>query len=188
MFEMFILVMLVVFACVSVFSDNLRRSIIFLGAFSLLIALAYLHYNAPDVALAEAAIGVGLSTIMYLVALKKITVYDICYINEDVTEFNDAQINEVMSTIVRPLESFIERTEEIEPQLAYTNHSLEKILNEDSHDFIIHRKENLTYLYGDTTDPVFQDVIANMNDVITDISDIRVVFRDQEVNLNAPNE
>lgn len=188
MFEPFVLILLLVLACVSVFSDNLRRSIIFLGAFSLVIALAYLHYNAPDVALAEAAIGVGLSTIMYLVALKKISVYDICYINEDVDEFNDDQIDEIMNSIVRPLELFVERTEEIEPQLAYTNHPLKKIMKEDNHDFIIHRKGDLTYLYGDTTDPIFQDIIANMNEVITDISEVRVVFRDQEVNLDATDE
>lgn len=71
MFQSFLLLVLLALACVTVFSDNLRRSIIFLGSFSLTIALVYLHYNAPDVALAEAAIGVGLSTIMYLVALKK---------------------------------------------------------------------------------------------------------------------
>ncbi|TVP89995.1 Na(+)/H(+) antiporter subunit B [Alkalibacterium sp.] len=183
MFETFILLTLLVLACVSVFSDNLRRSIIFLGAFSLTIALAYLHYNAPDVALAEAAIGVGLSTVMYLVALKKVSVYDICYINEDVETFNDDQINEIMDTIVRPLELFIERTEEIEPQLAYTNRTLDLVMKEDDHDCLIHRKGDLVYIYGDTTDQVFQDIIANLNDVITDISDIRVVFRD-EVSLD----
>lgn len=187
MFETFILLTLLVFACVSVFSDNLRRSIIFLGAFSLTIALAYLHYNAPDVALAEAAIGVGLSTVMYLVALKKVSVYDICYVNEDVETFNDDQINEIMDSIVRPLELFVERTEEIEPQLAYTNRSLKKVMTEDEHDCLIHRKGNLTYLYGDTTDQVFQDIVANLNEVITDIEDIRVIFRD-EVSLDAADE
>ncbi|EXJ22502.1 hypothetical protein ADIAL_2088 [Alkalibacterium sp. AK22] len=179
MFETFVLLTLLVLACVAVFSDNLRRSIIFLGAFSLTIALAYLHYSAPDVALAEAAIGVGLSTIMYLVALKKVSVYDICYVNEDVEVFDDRQINEIMNSIVRPLELFVERTEEIEPQLAYTNRSLEAVMREDDHDCMIHRKGNLTYIYGDTTDQVFQDIVANLNEIITDIEDIRVIYRDE---------
>lgn len=187
MFQTFILLTLLVLACFSVLSDNLRRSILFLGAFSLTIALAYLHYNAPDVALAEAAIGVGLSTVMYLVALKKVSVYDICYVNEDVETFNDDQINEIRNSIVRPLELFVERTEEIEPQLAYTNRTLETVMREDEHDCLIHRKGDLTYIYGDTTDQVFQDIVANLNDVIKDIEDIRVIFRD-EVSLDAPDE
>lgn len=93
-----------------------------------------------------------------------------------------------METIVRPLELFLERTEEIEPQIAYTNQSLEHTVKENKHDFIIERRGNLTYLHGDTTDPVFQDIIANMNEVIKDVSEIRIVFRDQEVNTDATDE
>lgn len=181
MFQAFLLITLLVFASFSVFSDNIKRSVIYLGVFSLLMAVTYLHFNAPDVALAEAAIGVGLSTVMYLVATKKVSVYDICYVNEDVKVFDDKSIDEIMNNVVRPLEHFLERTEEIEPQLAYTNHPIEKIMREDSHDFYIHRKGQLTYLYGDSTDGVFQDIIANMDDVIRDISDIRVIYTDEVV-------
>ena len=179
MFQAFLLIALLIFASYSVFSDNIKRSVIYLGVFSLLMAVTYLHFNAPDVALAEAAIGVGLSTVMYLVATKKVSVYDICYVNEDVEVFNDKSIDEIMNNVVRPLELFLERTEEIEPQLAYTNHPIEKIMREDSHDFYVHRKGQLTYLYGESTDPIFQDIIANMNDVIRDISDIRVIYTDE---------
>ncbi|WP_423189255.1 Na(+)/H(+) antiporter subunit B [Alkalibacterium sp. f15] len=186
MFQTFLLLALLVFAIFSVFSDNIKRSVIYLGVFSLIIAVTYLHYNAPDVALAEAAIGVGLSTVMYLVATKKVSVYDICYVNEDVEIFNDDSITEIMNSVVRPLEKFLERTEEVEPQLAYTNHEIEKIMREDNHDMFIHRKNNLTYIYGESTDAVFQDIIANLNEVITDITDIRVIYRD-EVTLDDGN-
>jgi len=60
-------------------------------------------------------------------------------------------------------------------------------MREDEHDCLIHRKGDLTYIYGDTTDQVFQDIVANLNDVIKDIEDIRVIFRD-EVSLDAPDE
>ena len=179
MFQAFLLIALLVFASFSVFSDNIKRSVIYLGVFSLLMAVTYLHFNAPDVALAEAAIGVGLSTVMYLVATKKVSVYDICYVNEDVDVFDDKSINEIMNNVVRPLELFLERTEEIEPQLSYTNHPIEQIMREDNHDTFIHRKGQLTYLYGESTDPVFQDIIANMDEVIRDISDIRVIYTDE---------
>ena len=179
MFQAFLLIALLVFASFSVFSDNIKRSVIYLGVFSLLMAVTYLHFNAPDVALAEAAIGVGLSTVMYLVATKKISVYDICYVNEDVEVFDDRSINEIMDNVVRPLELFLERTEEIEPQLAYTNHPIEQIMREDSHDVYIQRKGKLTYLYGESTDHVFRDIIANMDEIIRDISDIRVIYTDE---------
>lgn len=179
MFQTFLLLALLVFAVFSVFSDNIKRSVIYLGVFSLIIAVTYLHYNAPDVALAEAAIGVGLSTVMYLVATKKVSVYDICFVNEDVKIFNDDSINEVMDSVVRPLERFLERTEEVEPQLAYSNHEIEKLMLEDDHDMFIHRKSKLTYIYGESTDSVFQDIIANLDEVIPDITDIRVIYRDE---------
>ena len=179
MFQIFLVVGLLVFACFAVFSENIKRSVIYLGIFSLIMTLTYLHYNAPDVALAEAAIGVGISTIMYLVATKKFSIYDICYVNEDVEVFNDESINEIMSNVVRPLEKFLERTEGFEPQLAYTNHPIEKIMQEDNHDFYVHRKGNLTYLYGNKSDRVFQDIVANMDKVIKDIKDIRVIYMDE---------
>lgn len=185
MIEPILMFILLVLACISVLSDNLRRSIVFLGAFSLTMALTYLYYNAPDVALAEAAIGVGLSTIMYLVALKKIAVYSIIYIDDHADQINDDQINSISNTIIKPLELFLERTEEIEPQIAYSNHSLESIIEEDHHDFIIYKKDHLTYFYGKASDLIFQDIIANMNETIDNIEEIRVVFRDEVLSDDA---
>ncbi|MBM3617898.1 MAG: DUF4040 domain-containing protein [Alphaproteobacteria bacterium] len=45
--------------------DLLASSIIF-GVFSLLMAIAYLLFDAPDVALTEAAVGAGISTILFI--------------------------------------------------------------------------------------------------------------------------
>lgn len=181
MFEIILLISLIVLGFATVQTENLLRTVIYSGAFSLLMALAYLYYNAPDVALAEAAIGVGLSTVIFLVALKKIRVYDIVYINRDVEGFSDTQINSIKNSIIRPLEKFIEETVEIEPQITYTDKSIDALIDKKDHDFIIVQKDKETYLYGFTDDQVFQDIIANMNEVFSDIEDIRVVFRDQEV-------
>lgn len=49
------------------------RSIIFFIIFGLAIALCWIRLNAPDVALAEAAIGAGLSGIIFLKACKMLT-------------------------------------------------------------------------------------------------------------------
>lgn len=187
MFETILLLTIFVIACFAVLSDNMRRSIIYLGVFSLAMALAYLHYNAPDVAIAEAAIGVGLSTVMYLVALKKVSVYDIAYVNEDVENFNDDNIGNMMKPFVRPMELFLERTEEVEPQIAYTNHPIQDVLNDDNHDCIVHRQGDLFYIYGNSKDRIFQDIVANLDTVIPDMTNIRVVYKD-EVNLHDADE
>lgn len=184
MFQIFLLITLLILGSYAVLSDNLRYSIIILGAFSLTMALTYLYYNAPDVALAEAAIGVGLSTVMYLIALKKVTVYDICYINEDLKNFNDDNIHEIKKSVIRPLELFIEQTEEVEPQIAYTNRNVQDMVQENIHDLIILREGTSTYLYGRKSDLVFEDIVSEIHEIIPDMVEIEVVYI-EEVSVNA---
>ena len=184
MYEIILLISLVILAFVSVQAENLMRTVIYLEVFSLLMALAFLYYNAPDVALAETAIGVGLSTIIYLVAIKKVRVYDLVYIHEGIEHFDDSEIRAIQNSIVRPLEKFIEETVELEPQVTYTDQDIQALLDKDKHDIIIVNKDDLTYLYGYTNDQVFQDIVGNMYDILDSIDDIRVVYRDQEVATN----
>jgi uncharacterized MnhB-related membrane protein len=181
MFQTFLLITLLILGTYAVLSDNLRYSVVVLGAFSLTMALTYLNYNAPDVALAEAAIGVGLSTVMYLIALKKVTVYDICYINEDEENFNDDNIEEIKSSVSRPLELFIEKTEELEPQISYTNRSLNQMIDENIHDLIISRKEDSTFLYGRKSDRVFKDIVENIDEIIPDMTAVEIVYIDEVI-------
>ena len=175
MFEQFLFIIILIVALFIVLSDNLRHSIIYLSVFSLAMALAYLHFNAPDVALAEAAIGVGLSTIMYLVALKKIKVYDICYVNEKGT-FNDEYIFKFRHDVIRPLEKFMEQTEEVEPQVTYTDRPIEQVIVEDNHDFVIFQKGEKTVIYGQQSDGIFQDIVKNLNDIIPEMVDVEIVY------------
>lgn len=183
MFENFLFISVLIVSLFAVLSENMRHSVIYLGVFSLMMALIYLHFNAPDVALAEAAIGVGLSTVMYLVALKKIRVYDICYVNEE-ENFNDEYILNFRGRVIRPLEFYLEQTEEVEPQLTYTNHSIIEIINEDNHDFIIHQKGMQTYVYGEKSDQILQDLVKNIKDLIPDMANVEVRYL-EEVRANA---
>jgi len=68
--NVFLLVM-VVLAFLSIEVKKLETAVIYLGIFSLLNAIAYLFYGAPDVSLAEAVIGSTLATVLYLIAIKK---------------------------------------------------------------------------------------------------------------------
>lgn len=55
-------------------SADLLKAIVLFIAFGLLMALAWVRLNAPDIALAEAAIGAGLTGALLLVALARLNV------------------------------------------------------------------------------------------------------------------
>ena len=66
---MVLLFFLVMTAIASLWVKNLLRATVLLGIFSLLMASQYLVLGAPDVAMTEAAVGAGVSTILLLLAL-----------------------------------------------------------------------------------------------------------------------
>jgi uncharacterized MnhB-related membrane protein len=65
-----VLIMLVLSAFLALWFRSLIHSIISLGIFSLLLALEFYILRAPDVAIAEAAIGAGLSTTIFIITLR----------------------------------------------------------------------------------------------------------------------
>ncbi|RLC35801.1 MAG: hypothetical protein DRH33_08040 [Candidatus Nealsonbacteria bacterium] len=65
------LIMLPVLALVALEIKNLLSSVILLSAFSLVLSLIFYYLHAPDVAIAEAAIGSGFATVIFLIAIKK---------------------------------------------------------------------------------------------------------------------
>lgn len=67
--DVILLAFLVVTALVVVLAHNLLVSTILLGIYSLLMAAMYLVMGAPDVAITEAAIGAGISTLLLLAVL-----------------------------------------------------------------------------------------------------------------------
>lgn len=54
-------------------SRDLFRAVVFFIAFGLLMALAWVRLHAPDVALAEAAIGAGLTGVLLLDAARHLS-------------------------------------------------------------------------------------------------------------------
>ncbi len=65
-------VIMVVAALMALYQKKLSIAIIAAGAVSLMASVLYLLLAAPDVALTEAAIGSGLSTIIFFYVLNKI--------------------------------------------------------------------------------------------------------------------
>lgn len=67
--DVVLLLLIVLTAVAAVSVSDLITSTILLGIFSLLIALQYMVLGAADVAITEAAVGAGISTILLLMAL-----------------------------------------------------------------------------------------------------------------------
>ncbi len=68
-FGILLLTLLVITALAIVHTDNLFVAVMLTGIFSLMLAANFFVLDAPDVALTEAAIGAGVSTVLFLGAL-----------------------------------------------------------------------------------------------------------------------
>ena len=67
-----LLAALVVISALGVFwQRNLVAAVVFGGVSSLVTSLLFLRMAAPDVAMTEAAIGAGLSTVIFLIAVRR---------------------------------------------------------------------------------------------------------------------
>ncbi|MFW5712490.1 MAG: Na(+)/H(+) antiporter subunit B [bacterium] len=62
-------------AIFAVYSRSILSAIISSGVISLLASIIYILLAAPDVAMTEAAIGSGLTTVVFLLALRRIYAY-----------------------------------------------------------------------------------------------------------------
>jgi len=65
-------IIMIIAAFLAIRLKNLLAAIISAGVISLLASIIYLLLAAPDVAMTEAAIGSGLTTIIFIFTLKKI--------------------------------------------------------------------------------------------------------------------
>jgi len=65
-----ILILLIVLSLYTLSSRDLLHGIIALSAFSLLSAILFYILYAPDVAITEAAVGAGVSTVVFVWAIR----------------------------------------------------------------------------------------------------------------------
>lgn len=128
------LILSVIAAILAIQSQQLRKSVIYLGAFSALIALAYALYNAPDVAIAEAVIGTGLATILYVVTLQKYLIFTV-YIHSDQARLDDRLYRRKERQDYHQLLVAFCAKESLEPQIIYTKESIQAI--QDEHDYAL---------------------------------------------------
>jgi uncharacterized MnhB-related membrane protein len=67
-----LLVMLVVCALAVSLTHNLLTSLIVYMAYSLIMAVVWMLLESPDLAITEAAVGAGITGVLFFVTLKKI--------------------------------------------------------------------------------------------------------------------
>ncbi len=66
-----ILLVVLVLAILSLQFKDLLSSIISLAVFSLMLSLLFYYLHAPDVAIAEAAVGAGVVTILFILVIDR---------------------------------------------------------------------------------------------------------------------
>lgn len=71
-FEIILLIILIVCAVVVAFTKNSLTAIIIFMAYSLIMSVIWMILESPDLAITEAAVGAGVTSLLFFVALKKI--------------------------------------------------------------------------------------------------------------------
>jgi energy-converting hydrogenase B subunit D len=66
-----LITLLVTTALIATFSRDLLAAVIVFSVYSLIMSLLWLRLQAPDLALAEAAIGAGVTTVLFVVTIFK---------------------------------------------------------------------------------------------------------------------
>ena len=72
MFEHILLLFLVICAVAVSISKNLLNSIIIFMSYSLIMSMIWILLESPDLAISEAAVGAGVTSLLFFVTLKKI--------------------------------------------------------------------------------------------------------------------
>ncbi len=71
-FNYILLTFLVICAISVSFSKNLLNSILIFMSYSLIMSLVWIMLESPDLAITEAAVGAGVTSVLFFVTLKKI--------------------------------------------------------------------------------------------------------------------
>lgn len=142
-----IFILMIIMAIATIQTPILRHAVLYLAVFSLLCSFAYLLYQAPDVAIAEAVIGCTLSTVLYLVALKKYTIFRVYYCNHSKTPQNQPFINAQKNSLVSMLQTYLINIE-LELDLINTTKSVKDLESSTAYDIIIEHSDKAIIIHG----------------------------------------
>jgi len=95
-FACILLLFLIICAVAVSFSKNLLNSILIFMSYSLVMSIIWVILESPDLAITEAAVGAGVTTVLFLITLKKIH----AIMNTDLKKMHSPEPdeNQMMST------------------------------------------------------------------------------------------
>ena len=174
MLEKILLIFLVFLAFIAINTSMLRKSVIYLGIFSLIASFLFLIYNAPDVAIAEAIMAAALTTVLYLVSIKKHKTITIYYISDD--PLNDQFITKnTKPQILKDIESQL-LEKELEPQVIISSEKTTTILSNGNFDFLVYNKKKYIFIYGHIKDIHLKSLISKFGQSICDEKKVKFVL------------
>ncbi len=137
--------LIVITAIAALKTESIRSAIIFFGTLSLLASFLFMLYHAPDVALAEAIIGSGIVTLLFLIALRQYRVYRICFADERGFLDERGRINAdraiwqiEQEQITKSIEKFC-LARELEPQLVVSGRPVAEEADNPNYDIVLSR-------------------------------------------------
>jgi uncharacterized MnhB-related membrane protein len=146
--------MTILFAIMAIETAVLRHAVIYAGIYSLLCSFVYLLYQAPDVAIAEAVIGCTLSTVLFLVAIRKYKVYRVYYCYSAATSKKKHDIIKKARHILTNFSLSIE----LELDFILSKNTAAQVITHSSYDLIIEQNQNQLTIFGDVTNYHFEEI------------------------------
>ncbi len=168
----FFLLLLMVFAVLSLLTDKLITAFVYLSVFSLLCSICYLLYQAPDVAIAEAVIGSTIATVLYLVALKKYKIFRVYYTSKVKYIKKFSWMADERSRLEAALQKFA-KEKELEVDMIFTTDTLEQIQLHYSYDLIIESEDETIRINGEKSNYHYDEIIEYLNKNFKTIKSVR---------------
>jgi uncharacterized MnhB-related membrane protein len=159
MIEKLSMLALILLAILALATNHLRRAVIYMALFSLVCAFVYLFYSAPDVAIAEAIIGCGIATVLFLVALRKAEHFSVFVLMPGEADPCEGAMcdkgKELIGLVCGAL-----KAKKLHLDIRYSNAPLDFLLTEYQTDLIVHAQNDVITLYGLAQDYHFDEVEA----------------------------
>ncbi len=152
------LLIIIVLAIYTIIAPRIRKAIIFSAIMSVTAAFAYALLAAPDIALAEAVVGSTITTILFLVSIKKSKIFIVYYKSED---------EGVRSDILRTIEQVLMENE-YELQFVCTSETVEFLKENYSFELLINEKPDCIELYGEYSNLGFVDITRKIEATFTE--------------------
>lgn len=75
-FKIVLLALLIICALATAVSKKMLTAVIIFMSYSLIMSIIWVLLEAPDLAITEAAVGAGVTTVLFFVALKRVQLID----------------------------------------------------------------------------------------------------------------